>query len=75
MRRQAITAVYENGMFIPTTKVDLPEHTTVKVSIPSVVSRIKTSGSLECIFDLAPGCKDTDLSTRHDEYLYGDNPL
>ena len=39
--RQAITAVYENGIFIPTTKVNLPEHTTVKISIPSVVSRKK----------------------------------
>jgi predicted DNA-binding antitoxin AbrB/MazE fold protein len=75
MRRQAITAVYENGMFIPTTKVDLPEHTTVKVSIPSVVSRIKTGGSLECIFDLAPGCAETDISVNHDAYLYGEAPL
>ena len=41
--RQAITAVYENGMFIPTTKVDLPEHTTVKISIPSVVSSTPSS--------------------------------
>lgn len=67
--RQAITAVYENGMFIPTTKVDLPEHTTVKISIPSVVSRKKTGGSLEGIFDLAPGCADTDISVNHDAYL------
>ena len=73
--RQAITVVYENGIFIPTTKVALPEHTTVKVSIPSVLSRKKTGGSLEAIFDLAPGCADTDISVNHDAYLYGKAPL
>ncbi|MFZ4859180.1 MAG: antitoxin family protein, partial [Desulfuromonadaceae bacterium] len=40
--RQAITAVYENGMFIPTTKVDLPEHTTVMTAIAEKVSALAT---------------------------------
>ena len=31
--------------------------------------------SIEALFDIATDCKDTDLSTRHDEYLYGDTPL
>jgi hypothetical protein len=31
--------------------------------------------SIEALFDIATDCKDTDLSTRHDEYLYGENPL
>ena len=35
----------------------------------------RPTGSLEVLFDIATDCKDTDLSTRHDEYLYGDNPL
>ncbi len=35
----------------------------------------RATGSLEALFDIATDCKDTDLSTRHDEYLYGDNPL
>jgi hypothetical protein len=35
----------------------------------------RATGSLEALFDIATGCKDADLSTRHDEYLYGDNPL
>ena len=35
----------------------------------------KTGGSLEGIFDLAPGCADTDISVNHDAYLYGEAPL
>ena len=35
----------------------------------------RTTGSLEVLFDIATDCKDTDLSIRHDEYLYGDKPL
>lgn len=35
----------------------------------------RATGSLEALIDIATDCKDTDLSTRHDEYLYGDNPL
>ena len=31
--------------------------------------------SVEALFDIATDCKDTDLSIRHDEYLYGDTPL
>lgn len=38
---QAITAVYENGVFIPQTPVNLPQHTAVIISLPSV-SRAKT---------------------------------
>ncbi|HIJ87589.1 MAG TPA: hypothetical protein HPP97_07880 [Desulfuromonadales bacterium] len=29
----------------------------------------RATGSLEALFDIATDCKDTDLSTRHDEYL------
>ncbi len=29
-----ITAVYEHGVFVPQTPVNLPEHATVKVSLP-----------------------------------------
>jgi len=38
---QAITAVYENGVFIPQMPVDLPQHTAVIISLPTV-SRSKT---------------------------------
>jgi predicted DNA-binding antitoxin AbrB/MazE fold protein len=72
---QAITAVYENGVFIPRTKVVLPEHTTVKISIPDVPSRKRKKGSIEALFDLAPGGTETDVAVNHDIYLYGKAPL
>lgn len=28
--------------------------------------------SIDAIFNLAPDCKETDLSINHDKYLYGD---
>lgn len=72
---QAITAVYENGVFAPRTRVIIPEHTTVRISIPDTHSRKKKSVSPEALFDLAPGGADTDVSVNHDKYLYGEAPL
>jgi len=63
--RQAITAVYENGVFVPSMKIVLPEHTAVKVSIPAMTSRNKKSGSLEALFDIAKGGTETDISVNH----------
>jgi predicted DNA-binding antitoxin AbrB/MazE fold protein len=71
---QAIIAVYENGVFVPSTKVVLPEHTAVKVSIPVMTPRKKKSGSLEALFDIAKGGTETDISVNHDAYLYGEAP-
>jgi predicted DNA-binding antitoxin AbrB/MazE fold protein len=71
---QAITAVYENGVFIPKSKVCLPEHTTVKISIPAVSSRKKKPVSIEAFFDIAAGGAETDISVNHDAYLYGETP-
>ncbi|MCX5900243.1 MAG: antitoxin family protein [Proteobacteria bacterium] len=48
----AITAIFEKGVFIPQTKVDLPEHATVKVVIPDTLSKVsKTNlkGSLKAL--------------------------
>lgn len=71
---QAITAVYENGVFIPRTRVTLSEHTTVKISITTVPARKKTRKSPAVLFDLAPGGFTTDVSVNHDAYLYGEAP-
>lgn len=68
---QAITAVYENGVFVPRTSVIIPEHTTVKISIPDIPARKRKSWNPEALFDLAPGGAETDISVNHDEYLYG----
>lgn len=34
-----ITAVYENGVFVPQTPVHLPEHATVKISLPRLTKK------------------------------------
>jgi predicted DNA-binding antitoxin AbrB/MazE fold protein len=68
-----ITAIFENGVFVPKSKVDLPERTTVKVSIPAAPSRKRKGCALEALFDIAAECTDTDLSVNHDKYLYGGN--
>ena len=32
----------------------------------------RATGSLEALFDITTDCKDTDLSTKHDEYIFTD---
>ena len=70
----AITAVYENGVFIPRSRVTLPEHTTVKISISALPAKKKTRKSPAVLFDLAPGGSNADISVNHDAYLYGEAP-
>lgn len=72
--RHAITAVYENGVFIPRSKVTLPEHTTVKIPIPALSTKKMPRKSPAVLFDLAPGGTTTDGSINHDAYLYGEAP-
>ena len=31
-----ITAIYKNGVFVPQTPIHLPEHATVKISLPKL---------------------------------------
>ena len=70
----AITAVYENGVFIPRTRVTIPEHTTVKLTFTATPTPKKTLKSPAVLFDLAPGGTHTDVSVNHDAYLYGEAP-
>lgn len=72
---QAITAVYENGVFIPRTRVTIPEHTTVKLSFTATTTKKLKRSSPEALFDLAPGGTNTDVSVNHDTYLYDEAPL
>jgi predicted DNA-binding antitoxin AbrB/MazE fold protein len=72
---QTITAIYENGVFTPRTRIALPEHTKVKMLISTIPSRSKKSGSVEALFDIATGGTETDVSVNHDKYLYGEAPL
>lgn len=70
---QTIQAVYEHGVFVPSTPVDLPEHTRVTISIPTKGALTKKSFALDAIVGIASDCKDTDLSVNHDKYLYGED--
>ena len=70
---KSIEAVYENGVFKPLKRVKLPEHKRFKIILESEAKPVtKKSCSLSGIIDIAKNCPDTDLSTRHDKYLYGE---
>ena len=70
---KSIEAVFENGIFRPLKKVRLPEHKKFKIILENEAKPdTKKSCSLKGIIDLAKDCSDTDLSTRHDKYLYGE---
>ncbi|MDS4021734.1 MAG: antitoxin family protein [Candidatus Competibacter sp.] len=63
-------AVYENGVFRPTRKVDLPEHCEVAVEIHQVqVERVKPG--LDDIYAILSERFDSgepDVAARHDEH-------
>jgi predicted DNA-binding antitoxin AbrB/MazE fold protein len=70
---KAIEAVFENGIFRPLKKVNLPEHKKFKIILESEAKPVtRKPCSLAGIIDIAKNCSDTDLSTRHDKYLYGE---
>jgi predicted DNA-binding antitoxin AbrB/MazE fold protein len=69
-----IDAIYENGVFRPLIKIKLPEHKKLKIIIADKTASTKSKKkcSLKGIIDIAKDCPDTDLSSRHDKYLYGE---
>jgi predicted DNA-binding antitoxin AbrB/MazE fold protein len=68
-----IDAIYENGVFRPLIKIKLPEHKKLKIIIADKTASTKSKKcSLKGIIDIAKDCSDTDLSSRHDKYLYGE---
>lgn len=72
---KVIDAVYENGVFKPLGKVDVPEHKKLKIIL---ANEVEYTSQEECnlagIIDIAKDCYDTDLSIHHDKYLYGEVP-
>lgn len=67
-----IEAIFEDGVFKPCGKVNLKEHEKIKLILSDEAETAKAPGcSLAGIIDVAADCADTDLSTRHNEYLYG----
>ena len=71
-----ITAVYENGVFRPLGRVDLPEGTTVQVQAPSEVVNVRalappgTDESLLRVYECLARSYETgdpDAAARHNE--------
>lgn len=71
--RRAIEAIYENGVFKPLEKIDIKEHTKLTIVLSASLEQPTVEeNSLEAIIDIAKDCSDSDLSTHHDKYLYGE---
>ncbi|OGQ56327.1 MAG: hypothetical protein A3J24_07710 [Deltaproteobacteria bacterium RIFCSPLOWO2_02_FULL_53_8] len=67
-----IEAVFEDGVFKPCNRVNLKEHSKIKIilSDEAEITREPVC-TLTGIIDIAADCTDTDLSIRHNEFLYG----
>lgn len=69
---EAIPAVYEDGMFKPLQKVDLPEHKHVHlILIPEEEAALLKSQKKELSKIVGIGRSGkTDVARKHDRYLY-----
>ncbi len=67
---EAIPAVYEDGMFKPLQKVDLPEHKHVHlILVPEEALLNSQKKELSKIVGIGRSSK-TDVARKHDKYLY-----
>lgn len=69
---EAIPAVYEDGMFKPLQKVNLPEHKHVHlILLPEEEAELLKSQkrALSKVIGIGSGDR-TDVARRHDQYLY-----
>lgn len=67
---QIIHAVYENGIFRPTQKVDLPDHCAVEVEVRQVQEE-PTKPSLDDIYAILSerfNSGESDVAARHNEH-------
>jgi predicted DNA-binding antitoxin AbrB/MazE fold protein len=70
---KTIEVIYENGVFKPIEKVDLKENEKIRIILQTKADSPSSNGNkLEGIFDIASDCSDSDLSVKHDKYLYGE---
>ncbi len=70
---KTIEAIYENGVFKPLEKVNIPEHKKLRITLTNKAeSKTRERCSLAGIIDIAKNCSDSDLSINHDKYLYGE---
>jgi len=73
---KTIDVMFEKGVFKPLKKVDLPEHSKLKITLlpsnvisPEVVARKQSEALLELAGVGASGLQN--ISEDHDKYLYG----
>jgi len=71
---RTIEAIYEDGVFKPLEKVNIPEHKRLEIIL---IDKTTSRGrySLDGIIDIAKDCSDTNLSINHDKFLYGDESI
>ena len=70
---KTIEVIYKNGVFKPIEKVDLKENEKIRIILQTKADSPSSNGNkLEGIFDIANDCSDSDLSVKHDKYLYGE---
>ena len=67
---QTIHAVYENGVFRPTEKVELPSHCEVEVEVRQISEATKkpTLDDVYAILDRRHSSGEHDLAERHNEH-------
>jgi predicted DNA-binding antitoxin AbrB/MazE fold protein len=69
---EAITAIYENGVFRPLQALHLQEHQEVRIIVLTDDAAALATSQRQALADLAgmgsSGCSD--ISTAHDSYLY-----
>lgn len=65
-----VPAIYENGVFRPLEKVDLPEHYRVEIPLPVVLEEVPDA-ALDAVYaamDFRFRSGRTDLAERHNEH-------
>jgi len=69
---EAIPAVYEDGIFKPLRKVDLPEHKHVHLMVmPEDEAELLKSQKKALLKIIGAGSSGlTDVAKKHDQYLY-----
>ena len=69
---EAIPAVYEDGIFKPLQKVDLPEHKHVHLMVmPEDEAELLKSQKKALLKIIGAGSSGlTDVAKKHDQYLY-----
>jgi predicted DNA-binding antitoxin AbrB/MazE fold protein len=66
-----IDAIYENGIFQPTQRVELPEHTRVRLQIDPIEPTPEQSSAMDAVYEVMSRRFHSgrhDLAERHNEH-------